>query len=167
MNFVRRFAVVGAVAAGVIGCTDSIMPVDEFPTFYGTWAGERWIGDASAALVGDTLFIGARTPARSGQSPKETFTARIIIHGTGTYLLGPGAARLDELVGGDVLAASYTTTSTSVGRVTITSYHGINGMVEGTIEFDAETSSPYGSYGSKASMKDAFFSAVVRSLTPH
>jgi hypothetical protein len=159
--------VVAVAAAGVVGCTDSITPVDEFPTFYGTWAGERWIGDASAALVGDTLFIGARTPTKSSQSPKETFTAKVIIHGAGTYLLGAGDARLDELVGGDVVAASYTTTATSVGRVTITSYHGINGMVEGTIEFDAETSSPYGSYGSKASMKDAFFSAVVRSLTPH
>ena len=158
-----------AAAAAAIACTDSIIPIDEFPTFYGTWAGERWIGDAHASLVpggaaGDTLYISASSPARAGQSPKEGIVARVVIHGTGTYLLGPGDARLDELVGGDVVAASYSTTSTSVGRITITSYHGVNGLVEGLIEFTAETSSPYGSYGSKASLEDAFFSAVVRSL---
>ena len=127
------------------------------------------MGDASATLVrggvaGDTLYIGASSPVKSGQTPKEDIIARVVIHGTGTYLLGPGDARLDELVGGDIVAASYTTTAKSVGRVTITSYHGVNGLVEGTIEFDAETSSPYGSYGSKARLEDAFFSAVVRSV---
>ena len=88
--------------------------------------------------------------------------AKFVIHGPGTYLLGPGAARLDELVGGDVLAASYSTTATSVGRIEITKYDGVNGLVSGKIQFDAETSSPYGSYGSKARLENGFFYAVVK-----
>lgn len=157
------------IAIALSACTDSVSPVREFPTFYGNWAGKTWVGDAYASLVpggsnGDTLYIGGTKSAGSGQFANETIIAKVVIHGAGTYLLGPGDAKLEELVGGDVVAASYSTTSTSVGRVTITSYHGVNGLVEGTIEFDAETSSPYGSYGSKASLEDAVFSAVVRSL---
>ncbi len=170
MNLRRRFCCLAVALIGVAGCTDSTEPVDEFPSFFGTWAGKDWSGDASAILVpggaaGDTLFIGAAAPVNAHQSAKETIVAKFVIHGAGTYLLGPGAARLDELIGGDVLAASYSTTATSVGRIEITKYDGVNGLVSGKIQFDAETSSPYGSYGSKASLENAFFYAVVKPLS--
>lgn len=167
-----RFLACAAVAALTMGgCTDSISPIDEFPTFYGSWAGGTWVGDAHALLVpggasGDTLYIEGSNPVHAGSNPVEIIRARILIHGIGTYLLGPGDASLEEIVGGDVVAAKYVTTSTSVGRVEITSYGGPNGLVEGKISFDAETTSPYGSYGSKASLRDAFFSAVVKTV-PH
>lgn len=167
MTLFRRSMFVAVAAVALTACTDSAGPVKEFPTFYGNWAGKTWVGDAHAILIrgganGDTLYISGSSAANGGPLAKEEIIAKVVIHGTGTYLLGPGDARLDELVGGDVVAATYSTTSTSVGRVTITSYGGANGMVVGKIEFDAETTSPYGSYGEKASLRDAFFSAVVR-----
>jgi hypothetical protein len=170
MNLVSRFCCIAVALIGIGACTDSTEPVDEFPSFFGTWAGKEWSGDASAMLVpggaaGDTLYVGAATPVNAGQSAKETIMAKFVIHGTGTYLLGPGAARLDELVGGDVLAASYSTTATSVGRIEITKYDGVNGLVSGKIQFDAETSSPYGSYGSKARLENGFFYAVVKEIS--
>jgi hypothetical protein len=169
MTFFRRSIFAALTAVSVAACTDSVDPVGEFPSFYGTWAGKTWVGEANAVLIrggtaGDTLFVGGLTPANGGQYAKETITAKIVIDGTGTYLLGPGAGRFDELVGGDVVAASYITTSNSVGRVTITSYGGVNGLVEGTIQFEAETTSPYGSYGSKARLENAFFTAVVKTV---
>ena len=168
---VGRWFIYAAVASlGLTSCTDSVDPIEEFPTFYGNWAGKTWVGDASASLVaggskGDTLYIAGTKPANSGLFANETIIAKVVIQGPGTYLLGPGDARLEEVVGGDVVAATYSTTGTSVGRVTITSYNGAHGLVEGKIEFDAETTSPYGSYGSKASLRDAFFSAVVKTVS--
>jgi hypothetical protein len=167
MNLIRRFSVIAVVIAAQ-ACTDPVSPAKEFPSFYGNWAGKTWVGDATAWLVpggasGDTLYIGGSKPGNSS-SLDEAIIAKVVIHGPGAYLLGPGDAKLEELVGGDVVAATYSTTSMSVGRVVITTYHGVNGLVEGKIEFDAETTSPYGSYGPKASLEDAFFSAVVRSV---
>lgn len=163
------YAAVGSI--GLTSCTDSVGPVKEFPTFYGNWAGKTWVGDAYASLVpggskGDTLYIGGSRVGSSGFFADESIIAKVVITGPGTYLLGPGDAKLEEHVGGDVVAATYSTTETSVGRVTITSYNGVHSIVEGKIEFDAETASPYGSYGSKASLRDAFFSAVVNIITP-
>ena len=169
MILFRRTMVAGLSLVAFAGCTDSVAPIDEFPTFYGTWADRSWSGDAYATLVsggaaGDTLYVGGSSPSKSGQFAKETIIAKLVIHGTGTYLLGPGDAKLEELVGGDVVAATYSTTVNSVGRVAITSYGGVNGLVEGKIQFDAETTSPYGSYGSKASLRDAFFTAAVKAI---
>lgn len=169
MKLGRWFMYAAAASIGLTSCTDSVGPVKEFPTFYGNWAGKEWVGDARAWLVpgganGDTLYIEGSKVGSSGLFADESIIAKVIIHGTGTYLLGPGDAKLQELVGGDVVAATYSTTDTSVGRVTITSYNGARSMVEGKIEFDAETASPYGSYGSKASLRDAFFSAVVKTV---
>ena len=169
MKLGRWFVYAAAASIGLASCTDSTGPIKEFPTFYGNWAGKTWVGDAYASLVpggskGDTLYIGGSKVASSRVYADESIIAKVVIHGPGTYLLGPGDAKLEELVGGDVVAATYSTTATSVGRVTITSYNGANSIVEGTIQFDAETTSPYGSYGSKASLRDAFFSAVVKTV---
>jgi len=169
MKLARWFVYAATAALGLAGCTDSTTPIDEFPTFYGTWAGATWSGDAAAYLArggaaGDTLYVYGINPGYGVQTAKESITAKFVVHGAGTYLLGPGDANLRELVGGDVVAATYATTSTSVGRIQISAYGGVNGLVEGKIEFDAETTSPYGSYGSKASLRDAFFSAVVRTV---
>jgi hypothetical protein len=170
MKVARWIICAAAASIGLASCTDSVGPVKEFPTFYGTWAGKTWVGDASASLVpggsnGDTLYISGSKPAGAGLYSNEMIIAKVVIHGPGVYLLGPGDARLDEVVGGDVVAATYSTTGTSVGRVTITSYNGAHGLVEGKIEFDAETTSPYGSYGSKSSLRDAFYSAVVKTVS--
>lgn len=171
MRLMRRLSFVVIALLGVVGCTESVEPADEFPSFYGTWAGKNWSGEASAVLVpggagSDILYVIASSPVNASQSAKESIIAKVVIHGTGTYLLGPGDAKLDELVGGDVVAATYSTTSTSVGRMEITKYDGVNGLVSGKIQFDAETTSPYGSYGSKARLENAFFYAVVKSITP-
>ena len=163
------FVSIAVATVCLSGCTDPVSPSKEFPTFYGSWAGKTWVGDAYASLVpggakGDTLYIGGSKLASSSLYANESIIAKLVIHGTGTYLLGPGDAKLQEFVGGDVVAATYSTTDMSVGRVIITSYNGPRSIVEGKIEFDAETTSPYGSYGAKASLRDAFFSAVVKTV---
>src|SRR5512132_2571834 len=133
MRIFRRTMVAALGLVAFAACTDSVMPIDEFPTFYGTWADRSWSGDAYATLVpggaaGDTLYVGGLSPSKSGQFAKETISAKFVVHGPGTYLLGPGAGKLEELVGGDVVAATYSTTSTAVGRVTISTYGGVNGL---------------------------------------
>jgi len=165
------FVSIAVAAIGVSGCTDPVSPSKEFPTFYGSWAGRTWVGEGYASLVsggskGDTLYIGGSKSSSSGLFADETIIAKVVIHGPGTYLLGPGDAKLEELIGGDVVAATYSTTDMSVGRLTILSYNGAHSVVEGKIEFDAETTSPYGSYGTRASLRDAFFSAVVKTVPP-
>ena len=169
MRHFRRFAfaVAGVAAMVSLGCTEAAGPGSSFPTFIGTWAGERWTASANAYLAsggaaGDTLYVFASNPPNSGTMVRETLRARIIVHGTGAYPLGPSAVRFDELVGGDVVSASYVTTQSSTGTLTLSSYNGVGRVAEGKIEFDAESNSPYGSYGQKASMRDAFFSVVVQ-----
>jgi hypothetical protein len=169
MKLGRQLLAVAVVAAGLAGCTTSNDPAETFPTFFGTWAGHTWEGSASAFLAsggsaGDTLYIFASNPPSSGMMVRESLMARIVVHGTGAYPLGANAVRFDELVGGDVVSASYVTTPSSTGTLTLSSYRGVGGLAEGKIEFDAVSSSPYGSYGPSASMRDAYFSVVVRAM---
>jgi hypothetical protein len=158
MVLIRQLAVAGVVALMSLGCTDSNDPVDSFTIMGGNWAGKSWAGDARAFLgAGDTLWIG-------GDRGPEYVSLRVVVKGPGEYVLGPGAAKLIQTVGGDVLLAEYVTTTSAAGTLRITSYRGVGEIVEGQFDFEAATTSPHGSYGSNASMKDGYFRAKVSSF---
>src|SRR5881409_658683 len=133
----------------------------------GSWAGNKWDGDVNAVLVQrpsipDTLVVSASRP-RGSFAPSEAVVIKIAINGTGTYVLDAGAARLHELVGGDVVVATYAST---VGELTITGYSGPGGFVEGTFTFDATSSDAGRSYGESARFENGQFLAQVTTQNP-
>jgi hypothetical protein len=150
-----------------LACHDGAAPTPEArATFTGRWAGRAWEGDAWAVLVpggaaGDTLYIGGTRPVNAGQAPVESVRLRIVPPGVGTQSLGADDATLLELVGGDVISATYRTVSSGDGSVTLTSYGGVGAAVEGTVAFEAQTESRFASYGTRARFERGHFRAVV------
>jgi hypothetical protein len=164
----RRFAVLSIAMVFAAGCSEPTSP-DPKPTFVGVWAGKGWLGDASAYLaegVGglQKLTIYAGSPTNPGYTFSEELVMEAVPPGTGTYKLGPESLRLMEIIGGDVIGATYTPTTSSPGTLVITVYNGVGGIIEGDIEFDGVTTSPYASHGLAASMKNGHFRAVVKTL---
>jgi hypothetical protein len=120
------------------GC-DSTSPETPEVTFKATWAGKRWDGNASAALKTDGVLqlIGSNPPGEAAMRASHVILT-VEFDGPGTYHLGPGAARLDYLIGGDVISSSYTTTDQQTGTLIveeITSTH-----IRGSVRFDAVSS---------------------------
>lgn len=150
-------------------CSDSTQPLSAEATFTGRWAGRPWLGEAYAVLVdggeaGDTLYLGGSRPVNAGSMPLESVRIRVLFAGRGTYELGSsgiGRAQLDELTGGDVVHATYSTTTLNAGRLVITSYDGPSGQIAGRVSFVAVSASPYRSYGAIASFEDGQFRATV------
>jgi len=137
--------------------------------FTGRWAGSPWVGDASAVLVDretgpDTLYIFGSRPRGQPQNSFETVFLRFVPNGPGTYPLQAGQASLTQLTGGDVVNFVYQTTSSATGSVTLSTYSGPGGLVEGTFAFEAQTTSPSAAYGPQARFEEGQFRAVVRRL---
>ncbi|MFN2397858.1 MAG: hypothetical protein ABR543_04340 [Gemmatimonadaceae bacterium] len=134
----------------------------------GVWEGQTWLGAASAFLIDggaavDTLFVFGSRPIGGND---EAVQLRIILHGPGPYDLDAGDARLDELIGGDVVSASYQTAQPGAGHVILSSFSGGGEIVEGTFRFEARTTSPYGSYGTTGRFEEGQFSAKVQVPRP-
>jgi hypothetical protein len=130
----------------------------------GSWAGSAWHGDVGGLLVQrrsapDTMEIIAARP-RGSFTPTEEVIVKVEFTGTGTYTLNAGAAEFRELVG-DVVLAKYIGTG---GTLTIDSYTGPDGTVEGSFSFDATSTDASRSYGDAARFENGRFRAqVVRS----
>ena len=136
----------------------------------GSWAGKAWDGDVVGVLVQrqnvpDTLIVIAVRP-RGSQSPIEDVTMKIAINGVGTYPLGGSSGaptEFHELVGGDVVVATYRGAS---GELAISAYTGAGGVVEGTFSFDATSADVGRSYGDAARFENGHFIAHVTTSTP-
>jgi hypothetical protein len=164
----NRWFVVLVSTGALAGCKDTVAPV-KTDLLTARWAGASWVGEASATIVrggpaGDTLYFFADGPIKGGPSQlfaDNEITARVLFAGVGTYRLGPGDARFMQLVGGDVVSATYSTSSDATGSLVIESYGGIGGKIEGTISFDAVSSNQYRSFGDRASLEDGRFRGTV------
>jgi hypothetical protein len=151
-----------------VGLADS----PESPSFRATWAGNRWEGDASAQLVpggtaGDTLYVLGTSPVNAGQMPLSAVRVKVVFRGAGMYPLGPGAAEVIHLVGGDVITAQYTTggsvgTAGTGGTLTVREYGA--GWVSGSVVFDAVTTRQSAPYGSTARFDGEFRARVQQRL---
>ena len=173
MTLNRWFAVLVSTAA-LIGCVETTDP-SAVNRMNATWAGRGWSGDASAVVLknlpgGDRLYLSATgpSPIRSAAwwSPDNAVWANLIsvevpFKGVGTYVLAPGSATFKEMTGGDVLDATYSIAPQTTGTLVITSYEP-DGIIEGTLSFDAVSSNPYRSFGDRASLEDAHFRAQVQ-----
>ena len=156
------------LVAALLSCSESERPTLDMP-FTGVWAGSAWEGDASALLVDretgpDTLYIFGSRPRGQPQNPFETVLLRFALNGPGTYPLQTGQASLTQLIGGDVVNFVYQTTSSATGSVTLNTYNGVGGLVDGTFAFEAQTTSPSADYGPQARFEAGEFRAVVRRL---
>lgn len=166
MNLFCRSLLCSSVVVLSLGaCRDSTAPDSTPGTLAGRWAGSIWTGDAGAYAFhggadGDTLQISAGSPV-GAQIHQEFLLIQIVFHGPGDYALGPDAVQFVETVGGDVWVGEYRTTPTATGTLHISRYDGVNGSIEGELEFDAERTRG-GSYGSRARMESATFKATVR-----
>lgn len=144
----------------------TVAPADaeQGPSFRATWAGSRWEGDASAMLIaggaaGDTLYVLGTNPVNAGQLPISAVRVRVVFRGAGTYTLGPGAAEVIHLLGGDVVTAQYTTSSSAgPGTLTVRDYRG--GWVSGSVVFDAAATRQSAPYGSTARFDGEFRARV-------
>jgi hypothetical protein len=128
-----------AGAIGLWGCrTEITEPEASEPTFYGTWAGEPWEGDAWASFwpSADTLYIRGTNPVGADEWNLYSHVAiRIRYEGTGTYELGPGAGTFTLLLGGDGIVGRYGTTTERSGTLMIVESQGQR--VGGVVFFDA------------------------------
>jgi hypothetical protein len=166
MQLSRRFVVL-ALAAALVGCKDTTAPAPATGQIVAKWAGVVWIGSTSVNVynygpAGDTLFISAN---RTGiPQLEETILVRVRFTGIGTYTLGPGAAQLEELVGGDVLVGQYATTSGATGTLVITRFDPVGKQVEGVLSFDGVSTMQNGRYGTRATLEDGRFSTTFLNL---
>ncbi|CAN5146272.1 hypothetical protein BH24GEM2_BH24GEM2_12020 [soil metagenome] len=146
----------------------TVAPADaeQGPSFRATWAGSRWEGDASAMLIaggaaGDTLYVLGTNPVYAGQLPISAVRVRVVFRGAGTYTLGPGAAEVIHLLGGDVVTAQYTTSSSAgAGTLTVREYGA--GWVSGSVVFDAAATRQSAPYGSSARFDGEFRARVEK-----
>jgi hypothetical protein len=165
-TMVRASGICALVA--VVHCSSGSEPGLSLGEIRGTWAGQAWVGDVSATLVEytgvpDTLFIVASRPRGAISSATESVALHVPVVGTGPYTLAPGAARLFELTGGDVVAATYVGTG---GQLTINSSSGVGGVIEGVFSFDATSSDANRSYGESERFENGRFRATFEAGNP-
>ena len=161
----RLFQVVGIASAVFMlaSCKDASGP-HEADTFTATWADKSWRGDGGAVVVGDVLHIGGARKAPGQDYTLESVSIEITSPGVGTFPITAGKAAFFEWIGGDVIGAVYRSTPQSSGSVTLTRYDGPDGVVEGSVTFDAELVTGIGTYGQGNRLKQGQFSMRVLSV---
>ena len=161
----RLFNLTGAVAiAALAGCSDSTAPAPPLDQIVARWAGDVWTGNTSVNInhygpAGDSIFFLAN---RTGVAQlEETILVRTRFAGVGTYTLGPGAVRLVDLVGGDVITGEYDTTPDATGTIVITKFDAGAEQIEGTLSFVGVSATQAGRYGTRANFEDGRFRATL------
>jgi hypothetical protein len=144
-------------------CRDSTAPL-QLNEMRGTWAGQSWVGDASATVIGfatgDTLFIFGGRPRGAGATMNYSEHVAIIVPfmGDGTYQLTTGSVSVTQLVGGDVMTSAYTGTNDGA---TLTISTSADGIMEGSFSFTASSSDQQPPYGSTARFEHGRFRAPL------
>ena len=176
MTLNRWFAVL-ASAAVLTACQDTVAP-PEPNQLTATWAGKDWVGNAVAGIVeggsaGDTLYVWAAGPIDArvlclcptvNRPSDNEITVKVPFTGPGTYALGPGAAKFEQVVGGDVISATYRTSTEATGRLVVSAYEGVGYKIEGSLSFDAVSNDQYRGFGARASLEGGRFRATVQQI---
>ena len=151
------------LVTGLTGC-ESPTAAEREATFTGSWAGRPWHGSASATLFpdgsSDTLYVHGSSPPNAGSMPHQVVTFRIAgFTGPGTYQLEPADVTFRELVGGDVVVASYAGAGSPAGTIMVTRYDRMARVVEGAVH--ARTVFTYGHalHGTSAEFSNGAFQA--------
>lgn len=157
-----RFLAAAPVALiGLFGC-DATAP-DEQPeaTMHATWGGEAWLGGSQARFLGGgEIGIYSWIPVDRADMPHVTISVTTQFDGPGTYPIGASAARIDYLVGGDGLVASYGTTDVHTGTLEIEEVSTTH--VRGTITVDAVTTGTYQPAGQQAQFQGTFNAPLLQ-----
>jgi len=160
----RRWRVTFALALAA-ACTDTTWP--EEGVFVARWDGRPWVGDARATLLlgtpkGDVLHVSGSSPRGADAfGVEESISAAVVFRGPGVYPVAAEDAYFMEITGGDVVTAWYTGVGSPAGRLVISRYDEVTGVIEGELRFSARTDSPYASYGSAATLENGKFRTVV------
>ena len=152
---VRFLAAAPVAMIGLLGC-DATAP-DEEPriTMHGVWGGERWLGGSQARFMDSGEFaMYSWIPVDRPEMPHVIISVSTQFDGPGTYAIGASAARIDYLVGGDVLVASYGTTDVHTGTLEIDEVSTTH--VRGTITVDAVTTGTHQPVGQQARFTGTF-----------
>ena len=172
-RWLRRHTIVTAAALGLVtsvACRDGTSSPSELtPTFTGQWAGQPWAGEASAILVsggaaGDTLYVFGEHRPPGQDWTDQYFRIRAVVDGPGTFVLGANDAEFAHLLGGDVRTSTYSGSRPDEGTLTITTYEGPGGIVEGRVAFGAESTDSHAPYGPHARLENGWFRANLRLL---
>lgn len=173
----NRWFVVLASTATLAACYDGVAPPDP-NQLTAKWAGSEWVGSAEVGVVqggtaGDVLYLWANGPIsnRTGclcptvyRPSDNAITVKVAFKGPGTYLLGPGEAKFQQVVGGDVISATYQTSTAASGILVISDYQGIGNRIEGALSFEAVSNDQYRGFGPKAKLEDGHFLATVKAI---
>lgn len=129
---IRRAACCAALVL-FAACESSTEP-SQIGELRGMWAGEAWDGDAHAFIVNDSLYVSGASDGWMNGPYVSVAVGEF--SGPGSYPLGPGAAEVKYITGGDGIWASYRSTQPGAGMLVVTEYTG--GHVTGHVEFVAE-----------------------------
>lgn len=153
------------LVTGLAGCESPTAAPPE-ATFTASWAGSPWHGSASATLFpagsSDTLYVHGSSPPNAGSMPHQVVTFRIAgFTGPGTYQLEAADVTFRELVGGDVVVATYAGAGSPAGTIVVTRYDGVARVVEGGVH--ARTVFTYGHalHGTGAEFSNGVFRAQL------
>lgn len=151
------------LVAGLGGC-ESPTAAQPDATFTAFWDGKPWYGSASATLVpggsGDTLYVHGSSPPNAGSMPYQVVTFRIAgFTGAGTYQLDPADVRFLDLIGGDVVAATYGGSGSPAGTIVVTRYDPVARVVEGTVLARTVFASGHALHGTSAHFSNGVFQA--------
>ena len=101
----------------------------------GFWAGDRFVGDGSAVIVNDTLYLNGGSPGGE-MSPRVVEIRVADFTGPGEYTLQPGDGAVRYIVGGDLISGTYAIPAGGMGTLTVTAVDGRE--VAGHVEFEAQ-----------------------------
>lgn len=159
-----RLVPAAALAAALLlaGCgSGALEPRPGEGAFQGTWGGKRWTGDAAANVSrGDTLRLFGTSPPGAGQLPTSYVRVTVVFRGVGPYTLGPEAAEVVHLVGGDAATARYATAEGAAGALRIENYS--EGWMVGSVAFDAVSTYGTAPHGPRARFRGSFRARVHR-----
>ena len=164
-RIVRSGMALGLTVLVAAGCLEMSGPAPApSATFTGRWTGQPWAGNAGAWLTSDgagreVLYISGMRPVGSNGWGDQRILIRAHVTGPGVYALSGDAIRVTDLLGGDGVVSEYTG-AVAGGTLTIIRYDGPGTVIEGTLSFDVQRSSPQDD-GIIRSFSEGWFRATV------
>lgn len=158
---VRQAILRALILAGLVGlaaCESATDSGRRLPgEFSGSWAGERFEGDASVVISGDSLYVYGGSPG-GPMSPREVQIRVADFDGPGEYQLRAGGGVMRYILGGDVITGTYSIPPAGTGTLLVSEMR--NGEIRGSVEFEADAHPGDAPVGARARF-EADFRAIV------
>jgi hypothetical protein len=125
----------------------------------GSWAGERFEGDASAMISGDSPYVYGGSPG-GPMSPREVQIRIADFDGPGEYQLSAGGGLMHYILGGDVITSTYSIPPGGTGTLVVSEMR--DGEIRGHVEFKADAHPGHAPVGTRARFEGDFRGVVSR-----